>query len=302
MNKYIITILVLLLLVVFAGGVIYTKRRHLPFQEIIALDRGIAVVNAQHWYMDDLKVVCKKNGRELGKKQYNDQGFVVFPNLENDNQYTVEIYRTDLKGKILYKSLKRDIVPHKGGDKYYILVGASIGKEWNIGKLPERLNLDDHVVFGTRTVYQFDKTQTVKNILALPFPVSGVILKECSAYFPRDTRKSLKDLIAWDENLKKRGIKPILATTVPLTARRAGEVPEKQKSLEHFNDLIRQYGKQAKNPVLDLEVALRVSATKRYLKDDFAQKDGTHLVKKAYKEALDPIVLPVLNSSEGKSK
>jgi hypothetical protein len=293
MNKYFL-IIIFLLVVFLALGLCLSKRRVLPFQEVIALDKGIAVVNAQQWYIGNLQVSCRKDGREIGNKKYNYEGFVIFPGLENDRKYTIQISRTDIKGKFLYKPFKTNVMPHKGGDKYYILIGASIGKKWDFCKLPERLNQGKNIVFGNRTVYQFDKSKAVENIVQLPFPVSGVILKECSSYFPRNLKESEKDLISWGRELKQKGIQPFFATTVPVTAQRDHKAPGRQKSLEEFNDFIRQYGKQEGLSVIDLEKALRCSTTDRHLKDNYAQEDGTHLVDKAYQEALDPLVFPEL--------
>lgn len=303
MNKYVLVV-ALFIIIFLLAGILLSKRRDLPFQEVIALDKGIAVVNAQQWFVKDLQVVCRIDGRELGKKDFEENGFTIFSNLENDQVYTIEVFRTDVKGKLLYKPFKATVTPHEGGDKYYILIGASIGKSWNFNKLPGRLNLGDNIVFGNRTVYQFDKRKTVEEIVSLPFPVAGVILKECSAYFPRNLEESTKEMVLWGERLERKGIQPIFATTVPVTAGRAQEVPDKQKSLEKFNDFIRQYGEQAGIQVLDLEKALRTSTTDRHLKDDFAQKDGTHLVDKAYQEALDPLVFSELrvNTSDERLK
>ena len=293
MNKYSIAIGIGIL-AFLAAGILISKRRDLPFQEVIALDKGIAVVNGQHWYQNKLQVLCKSDGRLISRKTFGNNGFVIFTNLENNHVYSIEIFRTDIKGKLLYKPLKKIVTPHRGGDKYYILVGASISKNWKFDKLPNRLHLGKNIIFGKRIVYQFDKLKTVKEIINLPFPVTAVILKECSAYFPRNLKESERQFVSWGKMLEQKGIKPIFATTVPVTEDRAHETPGKQKSLEGFNDFIRQYGRQANIPVLDLEEALRKSATDRHLRNDFAVKDGVHLVDKAYLEKLNLIVLPVL--------
>lgn len=249
-------------------------RRPLPFQEVIALDRGIAIVNAQKWFINDLRVSCSKDGGTARKAVFNENGTCVFSDLVNGQEYSVETGRTDLKGMLLYKKMKRKVIPHDGGNDYYALVGASVGKSWNIGQLPERLNLKKGIVFGNRTVYQFDKTEVVNDLVNLPFSVSGVILKECSAYFPRDLETSKKQLISWINKLQQNGIRPILATTVPVTDGRASKEPEKQESLLLFNDFIRQYVTQNNIGLLDLEKALRISNTDRHLRDDYAREDG----------------------------
>jgi hypothetical protein len=49
--------------------------------------------------------------------------------------------------------------------------------------------------------------------------------------------------------------------------------------------------------VLGLEKAVRISDMDDHLKNEYAQLDGLHLMRKAYDEALDRIVLPVINSA-----
>ena len=294
MNKLVIFFAVVVIVVLLAGFKLLSMRRPLPFQEVIALDQGIAIVNAQKWFMNDLRITCSKDGGADHKATFDENGACVLPNLANGQEYSIEIGRTDLKGMLLYKKMKRKVIPHDGGDAYYVLVGASVGKSWNLSELPERLHLGKGMVFGTRTVYRFDKSNMVDDLVHLSFPVVGVIMKECSAYFPRNLEASKKQLIAWFDKLKQHGIRPILATTVPVTAGRAAKEPGKQESLLLFNDFIRRYVKENHIGLLDLEKALRVGASDRHLRDDYAQEDGTHLVEKAYREVLDGIILPSL--------
>jgi len=49
--------------------------------------------------------------------------------------------------------------------------------------------------------------------------------------------------------------------------------------------------------VLGLEKAVRISDMGHHLKNEYAQSDGLHLMKKAYDEALDGIVLPMIKSA-----
>lgn len=49
--------------------------------------------------------------------------------------------------------------------------------------------------------------------------------------------------------------------------------------------------------VLGLEKAVRTSDMDHHSKNEYAQSDGLHLMKKAYDEALDGIVLPMINSA-----
>lgn len=296
MSKFIIIIAVIVILAIVAGVKIYTTRRPLPFQEIIALDKGIAVVNAQKWFMDDLQITYVKDGRKLKKTTFDKNGISILSDLNNGQEYTVEVSRTDLKGKLLYSKVKTKVTPREGGSKYYILVGASIGKTWNFPGLPDRVSLNSNIVMGNRTVYQFDKTEIVNELVTLPVPVTAVIIKECSAYFPRDLDKSKNQIVEWVSLLKQNNIQPILATTVPITEPREHKDPGKQGAIEYFNDFIHQYAKKENLVVLDLEKALRKSDSDRHLKEKFAKPDGTHLVQQAYDEGLDPLITPLLNT------
>ena len=49
--------------------------------------------------------------------------------------------------------------------------------------------------------------------------------------------------------------------------------------------------------VLGLEKAVRMSDMDRRLRNEYAQSDGLHLLRKAYDDALDGIVLPMINSA-----
>ena len=49
--------------------------------------------------------------------------------------------------------------------------------------------------------------------------------------------------------------------------------------------------------VLGLEKAVRISDMDHHLKNEYAQSECLHLMKKAYDEALDGILLPMINSA-----
>jgi hypothetical protein len=46
-----------------------------------------------------------------------------------------------------------------------------------------------------------------------------------------------------------------------------------------------------------MEKAVRMSDREHHLNNEYAQSDGLHLMRKAYDEALDGIVLPMINSA-----
>lgn len=196
----------------------------------------------------------------------------------------------------LYKPLKITVTPRENGSRYFVLVGASVGKAWEFEKIPNRLSWKNDIVLGYRSKYDFDKSSEIHSLVALPVPVSGVIIKECAAYFPRDIKQSKKLIREWVALLTSHQITPILATVVPVTREHDTKRPGRLISILEFNDFIREFAFQEGILVLDLEKALRISEMDRHLRSEHAQPDGLHLVKGAYEEALDKIVLPILDS------
>jgi hypothetical protein len=68
-----------------------------------------------------------------------------------------------------------------------VLLGASVGKGWQIEQLPARADNDEYI-FEYAAVYSFDKTQVLHSLLeqeegTMP---DAIILKECAAYFPSE--------------------------------------------------------------------------------------------------------------------
>jgi hypothetical protein len=271
-------------------------RRDLPFQEIVAIDKGIAVINAVDWYAEKIKINLLKDGEIIQKKRYDKKGFCLFDNLLNDTQYTIVISRTDIKGKLLYKTLKVEKTPLSEDSRYIVLVGASVGSAWDFPNLNKRVSLDKKIVTGFRGVYDFDKSKTLDVLCNLPIPVTAVIIKECAAYFPRDINSSHKQIVKWVHQLKNKGIQPILATVVPVTMEHDKVHLDRFKTISSFNELIRKYAREEGIPVLDLEKALRVSEDNRHLVTDYSQKDGLHLLSKPYSDILDEFVLDTIKT------
>ncbi|UCE40734.1 MAG: hypothetical protein JSV17_14995 [Candidatus Aminicenantes bacterium] len=198
--------------------------------------------------------------------------------------------------------------------KYIILLGASVGREWNIDALPEREKNSDYIfeyVYGGK----FDKSKSLGEILARrERKPDAIFLKECAAYFPGDFELYSKSMMRWIEECRRAGVIPIPATIVPVTRLHSlkkffidvlkGRNPfqhshplkqERNSSICEFNDWIRTYSREKGLAVLDLEAALRYSERNRFLKESFARIDGLHLNKQAYKN-LDRIVIPALES------
>lgn len=294
-KRHVIIFFFLIVGVLFVGGKVRDMRKQIPFQEVISLDGGAAIVNAQEWFLNDLKITCRdEKGVVVEEASYDHNGLCIIKGLINNKNYTIEIGRTDLKGKLLYQKSEKPVTPQAGGAEYYVLVGASVGKAWNFDAIPERLNLGPGIVFGNRTIYEFDKSKAINALVNLPISVSGVIIKECSAYFPREIKFSEDQIRAWVNEVRSQGINSILATVVPVTKDRDNADLGKFQSILEFNDFIREYAAKEHLMVLDLEKAVRISETDRHLREEYAQPDGSHLVKKAYDEALDKIAVELI--------
>jgi len=193
------------------------------------------------------------------------------------------------------------------------LLGASVGKEWNLPALPLRMNTDNFT-FESMAVYQFDKTEGLEEILMRPKRkfrptrtyFSGffkpapqrpelIIIKECAAYFPGNM-ESYKALIkSWVNRINEVPIEVALATVVPITQDRANKQKGAMEAIGEFNDWIVEYSNKENIILLDLESALRTDSHNRYLRDDYSSGDGLHLNKKAY-DILDRLLQNTLET------
>ncbi len=200
---------------------------------------------------------------------------------------------------------------------HVVLVGASIGKSWNLPALPERLHTARYS-FEALQAWQYDKSDTVDEVLMrparkfqltrtyfkgwfLPSPRKPdlVVLKECSSYFPGDVARDKALYQRWVEEIQAKNIPVMVATVVPITRDRAlRDGPNKQPSIREFNDWVRTYAEQKRLPLLDLEKAMRADAAERYLRDDLTSGDGSHLNRKAY-DILDQVMVQALCRYDG---
>lgn len=199
--------------------------------------------------------------------------------------------------------------------RHIVLLGASVGKAWNITELPIRINKTRYV-FEYVGHYQFDKTPALdKLVKRIENKPDAIILKECAAYFPNDvTFEDSKMLMQkWIKMCKDNNIIPIPATVCPITRLK----DEKYKTtsplkrfvksflnismmtcmdrIKEYNDWVKIYAKQNNLIVLDLEAPLIISKEERYLNEALAKPDGLHLNATAY-DLLDKIVFPILNT------
>jgi hypothetical protein len=193
-----------------------------------------------------------------------------------------------------------------------VLIGASVGKGWNIPALPERINNHDYVF---EYVYSggFDKSQKLDEVLSrIQDRPEAIFLKECAAYFPGDIGSFKRLMGKWINDCIEAGVLPIPATVAPVTRlhsfkkfgidilklrnpfRQGTPFQQKrQKAILEYNDWLRKYCQETDLLWLDLEKALRKRERNRCLRSRFAKVDGLHLNKRGY-QALDAEVLPLL--------
>lgn len=175
-------------------------------------------------------------------------------------------------------------LPRSVAHKRVVFVGASVGLAWRL-----------HLVFpNIRTLdeYSFDKSEPLERAIA--DAPDAIILKECAAYFPSSGDVDTDLVERWVARIRQAGVRPVLATVVPVTAEHARQKPGRQEELTTFNDWLRGYAAAEGLPLLDLEQALRVSAADRHLDDTLDSGDGLHLSWQTYRQRLDPLIPPLL--------
>jgi hypothetical protein len=196
--------------------------------------------------------------------------------------------------------------------KHIMLLGASIGRAWDISSLPGRIGNHDYI-FEYVDEGGFDKSKKLKEILSrLENKPDAIFLKECAAYFPGDFENYKSLMKQWITDCYKAGVIPIPTTVVPVTKLHSSKKfgidilklrnpfklgspfrNKRQNAILEYNDWIRKYCANNGLTVLDLEQAVCKSKKNRYLKSGLAKVDGLHLNKKGY-QSLDKIVIPTL--------
>ena len=260
-------------------------RKEITFQEVVPLNNAIAVISGDSEYLaGKLQIEMYNDRGKSGRMVYDKKGVCLIEGLSNQTQYKIEIKRSDMKGMLLYKALTIGATPRESGSKYVVLVGASVGKGWEFDKIPKRLGWKNDIVLGFRARYDFDKSNEINSLANMPIPVSGVIIKECAAYFPRDTSQSQMLIREWVNSLLSNHVTPILATVIPVTEAHNKSHAGRFNSLLAYNDFIRDYAYRSNILLFDLEKVLRTSDQDRHLREQYAQSDGLHLVTAAYAE------------------
>src|SRR4051812_19946508 len=183
---------------------------------------------------------------------------------------------------------------------HVVLIGASIGQAWHLAEWPSRVGVSG-LIAESIPAWQFDKTEVLDEVLMRPrrnfHPTRTylkslfqpppdrpgiVILKECSSYFPGNLALYKSRVRQWVSQIREKQITVVLATVVPVTEARARQNAGKQESLVEYNRWIREYAQEQGIILLDLETALRSPRDGRFLREEYATADGTHLNAAAY--------------------
>jgi len=208
--------------------------------------------------------------------------------------------------------------------KHIVLLGASVGKAWNIESLPNRIMKNSSLplspsashlaVFPYRFEYvgeyQFDKSTALQQILQRKEnKPDAIFIKECAAYFPGDFEKYHELMKSWVQQCRQAGVIPIPTTVVPVVREQgfATKVKDVVRSILgrstndlrittilQYNDWVNVFAQEDGLTILDLESPLRVSREDRSLMRDLHSGDGLHLNERAY-HLLDQIVFTTLD-------
>jgi hypothetical protein len=208
---------------------------------------------------------------------------------------------------------ERKVISANSGKKHLVLLGASVGKAWNLPFLPQRIK-KCYYTFEYVGEYKFDKSAKLEEILSRQKGrPDGIVLKECATYFPGNLSHYQILMKQWVKECQEAKVVPILMTLAPVTRLHPYKIflinllkarkplpqhdpfsRKRIKGILEYNGWIRNYCKENGLAIVDLEAALHYSDKNRYLREDFARRDGLHLNSKAYK-ALDQIIIPVLD-------
>lgn len=182
--------------------------------------------------------------------------------------------------KLIYKPW---IFPNKTELPMVVFIGASITKQWLLDIRFPFIRIID--------IYNFDKSEAIAKILKSPSVPQIVFIKECAAYFPGNLADYKSMIEGWCERLKDGGVKYVVpVTVVPVTEAHSKIYPGRIEAIWKYNDWLREYVSKGDGRILDFELALIESTTRRYLKTEYAQKDGLHINRKGYRKVLDPLL------------
>jgi hypothetical protein len=281
-----IVVVVPLAIVIIGVLIIFYLRRDLPYNfDIIRTEHGVAVINVDSWVSRELNIKIEQNGRILADGVIDPQTHCgLIEEIGTPGPSHLLISRKDLFGRLIYKSKKMSVVLNGRPQEYIILIGASIGHEWNLPGFPDRIN-NDKFVLSDRVKYEFDKSDLIESVMKYKIKPKAVIIKECSAYFPRNIENSIEYKRKWVNQLRGNEIIPIIATTTPVARRPQNR--DQQSSIDEWNHSIREAAEKEQYHVLDLALALQTDTIDTYLKPGYFVDDGLHMTALAYNEAFD---------------
>lgn len=189
-----------------------------------------------------------------------------------------------------------------------VLVGASIGRNWNIDGFGARRGCPHLKCSYVGAASGFDKGPAVAELTAREHKPGVIIIKQCSVFFPGALNRYKAMMCAWREQIEVVGVQPVFATTIPVaracSAFHAGRgwirslipgLESKMTQIWAFNDWIRAHAQDLGGTVLDLEQALQISSEDRYLSPEFDQGDRVHVNAAGYR-AMDEALERTLRS------
>ncbi|MCC7540448.1 MAG: GDSL family lipase [Deltaproteobacteria bacterium] len=162
-----------------------------------------------------------------------------------------------------------------------VLLGASITEEMDASRVgPSAVNrgVSGELVWQQLLRFRAD-------VLALE--PGAVVLKACAVNFGQGAPDAglVKEHVAWMAELaSSRGIRPILATTVPITAAYDRESPGSMVAIRAFNGWVRLSAARRGYTVADYEAAL---GTDRGFLGPELSTDGLHLTAAGYGRMVD---------------
>jgi hypothetical protein len=279
---------------------VFILRKNFPYDlEIMPADKGIWVINTTEWAdRDCFIVVASDKGQRATAILPGKINLVKINGLTNGTSYQLNIRRSDILGRLKYKDAIIKFTPSSDIKKYIVMVGASVGKSWNLSELSERMN-DKKVYYGYRGIYAFDKTAVLQKLIKSQLKPDAVIIKECAAYFPRESGTGINAIKEWVQVLQDAGIQPILATVVPVTeAHDAERKTPRMASINAFNEGIRTICSEKGILLLDLQKMLSNNKKEeRYLDEKYAVQDGLHLREETYKSELDMLLVEFVHNN-----
>jgi hypothetical protein len=268
--------------------------KEMPYSfEIVPSNGSLWVINTTRWLKKDCKIRITSNDGE--KKEVRLLGSIKnvrIDNLKNNKKYHLSIRRADILGRIKYRSFNIFSVPSEKYSKYIVLVGASVGKSWDLNALVSRNN-DINAFVGYRGYYKFDKKCIIMDLIQAQIKPDAIIIKECAAYFPRENKSSLAMIEDWVELIIKSGILPLLSTVIPVTKENdVNNGKGRMESINLYNEGIRMIGEKKNIPVIDFQSILsKNNEVDGYLDEKYALEDGLHLTSETYANTLDEVLV-----------